>query len=463
MRSWVIGSGADCDVVVDSPLVSSRHCRLTQTRDGFLLDDLGSTNGTYVNGLRIATPTRVTPGEPITLGRTVPMPWPPEVVRFIGIGRLPDNDIVLDDARVSSHHARLIVVAGSGTLIEDLGSANGTFLNSRDQRATQAIPLTEADTVNFGTLSVPAARLLAGLKDPEAEAPDPQLRTAATKPTATLPALALLEGNHWIPALMVQAPIFAVLIVLIFRHRTAARITPSSWSSVAQGIGSTTFALALAAVWLGCSIAVAEFAAGRLRGLRESVDSTTRSVFIGSRLAILIALCAVECALLLAIVHWRCGLRGPWLAMWGMLVMASGVGLLFGLVVTALCRTGTTAAVVLVLSFLAMIALGGPLLPRRLKPAVWLAAAMPTRWAFEGLIVLEADASPTFQPSDDGPHAVPIDLAEPNFPATKRMGPRAAALALAGMFVGLAALSVAMPWKPKTHWPLFAGRPSISS
>ena len=31
MRSWVIGSSADCDVVVDSPLASGRHCQLTQT------------------------------------------------------------------------------------------------------------------------------------------------------------------------------------------------------------------------------------------------------------------------------------------------------------------------------------------------------------------------------------------------------------------------------------------------
>ena len=83
MRSWVIGSSADCDVVVDSPLASSRHCQLTQTADGFILDDLGSTNGTYVDGVRIASSTRVTPANEITLGQTVPMPWPAEVVNYI--------------------------------------------------------------------------------------------------------------------------------------------------------------------------------------------------------------------------------------------------------------------------------------------------------------------------------------------------------------------------------------------
>src|SRR5271154_650554 len=105
MRSWVIGNSADCDVVVDSPLASSRHCQLTQTADGYILDDLGSTNGTYVDGLRITSSIRVTPGNEITLGRTVPMPWPAEVVRYMRIGRIPGNDIILDDQRVSSRHA----------------------------------------------------------------------------------------------------------------------------------------------------------------------------------------------------------------------------------------------------------------------------------------------------------------------------------------------------------------------
>ena len=160
MRSWVIGSRADCDVVVDSPLASARHCQLTQAPDGYVLEDLGSTNGTYVNGLLITVATRVTPGDEITLGRTVAMPWPPGVMRSISIGRLPDNDVVFDDPRVSGHHARLIVALGCETLIEDLGSSNGTFLNSADRRVTKPIPLTATDILYFGTLSVPAARLL---------------------------------------------------------------------------------------------------------------------------------------------------------------------------------------------------------------------------------------------------------------------------------------------------------------
>ncbi len=81
MRTWIIGSAADCDLVVVRPTVSGRHCRLTETSGGFLLEDLGSSNGTYVNGVRIGSSTRISPADAITLGQTILMPWPVVAVR----------------------------------------------------------------------------------------------------------------------------------------------------------------------------------------------------------------------------------------------------------------------------------------------------------------------------------------------------------------------------------------------
>jgi hypothetical protein len=75
-RSWVIGAAPDCDLVVDVPTVSSRHCRLIEGPTGFLLEDLHSTNGTYVNGYRIAKRVSVQPSDVILLGSKVAMPWP---------------------------------------------------------------------------------------------------------------------------------------------------------------------------------------------------------------------------------------------------------------------------------------------------------------------------------------------------------------------------------------------------
>jgi len=446
MRSWVIGSGLDCDVVVDSPLVSARHCQLTQIPEGFVLDDLGSTNGTYVDGVRIASPARVTPGESITLGKTLLMPWPSGVVSFVRIGRVEDNDIVVDDPRVSGRHARLIVVVDSETLIEDLGSSNGTFLNSADRRVTRPTRLTETDTLFFGTLAVPATRLLARLKELETVAPEPSPSTSEPRPepTAARPAIASLEGNRWILAVLAQAPIFAVLIVLIAGRQAAAPVTTAGWPSVGQGIASVTFALALAAIWLGCSIAVGERAAGRSPGRNVGVDSARSFVSFGSRLAILVPVCAVGCALLLAIVYWGSGLKGPRLAMWGVLLLASLVGLFFGLVVSSLIPNWTTAAAVLLVCFVPMIALGGWLWPLSGKspPIRMLAAAMPSRWAFEGLLLLEfpSHRAPTSPEGSDAKQN--RDVVEDCFPAnSERMGPKADAMAMGSMLIGLAALA----------------------
>jgi hypothetical protein len=77
-KSWTIGSKPDCDLVVDLPRVSGHHCRLTRDDTGYVLEDLGSTNGTYVNGARVTGRVRVTRGDSITFGLTTPTTWPPD-------------------------------------------------------------------------------------------------------------------------------------------------------------------------------------------------------------------------------------------------------------------------------------------------------------------------------------------------------------------------------------------------
>jgi DNA-binding NtrC family response regulator len=48
-----IGSGEVCELRLRDPAVSALHCRITPTRDGFLLEDLGSKNGTSLDGVRV--------------------------------------------------------------------------------------------------------------------------------------------------------------------------------------------------------------------------------------------------------------------------------------------------------------------------------------------------------------------------------------------------------------------------
>jgi pSer/pThr/pTyr-binding forkhead associated (FHA) protein len=64
-----IGRAAGADFIVDAALVSRVHCRVTALPDGSLeVRDLGSTNGTFVNGQRIET-ARLASGDRIQVGR----------------------------------------------------------------------------------------------------------------------------------------------------------------------------------------------------------------------------------------------------------------------------------------------------------------------------------------------------------------------------------------------------------
>jgi pSer/pThr/pTyr-binding forkhead associated (FHA) protein/tetratricopeptide (TPR) repeat protein len=59
---WVAGRDPACEIAIDSPQISRRHFEIARTKEGFFLTDLGSANGTKVNGRRIA------PHEPVRLG-----------------------------------------------------------------------------------------------------------------------------------------------------------------------------------------------------------------------------------------------------------------------------------------------------------------------------------------------------------------------------------------------------------
>ncbi len=68
---YIAGRDADCSLVIDASTVSRRHARITVVSGTATIEDLDSTNGTFVNGTRICVPTPVAPGNPIALGSEV--------------------------------------------------------------------------------------------------------------------------------------------------------------------------------------------------------------------------------------------------------------------------------------------------------------------------------------------------------------------------------------------------------
>jgi hypothetical protein len=66
-----VGRSGDNDVQLpDDEFASAKHARFDPRRDGVWLHDLGSTNGTYVNGTRIERPRKLTPGDVVRIGET---------------------------------------------------------------------------------------------------------------------------------------------------------------------------------------------------------------------------------------------------------------------------------------------------------------------------------------------------------------------------------------------------------
>ena len=65
-----IGRDADADVSIDEEAASRRHALILKRSDGYYLKDLGSTNGTYLNGLLHGGEARLSEGDRFRIGRT---------------------------------------------------------------------------------------------------------------------------------------------------------------------------------------------------------------------------------------------------------------------------------------------------------------------------------------------------------------------------------------------------------
>ncbi len=171
-----IGYDVENDLVIPRPQVSGFHCRIALVDNKYVIEDLNSTNGTWVNEHKIDR-AFITPGDVIGLGsyqfdfdvtiidrinpethkRTEAIELPEVLAKPVIIGREPDCDIILDAPQISRHHARL-VYTGAGWQVEDLDSANGLAVNDRANQVSNAI-VTEDDVLFFGSYRFPVSRL----------------------------------------------------------------------------------------------------------------------------------------------------------------------------------------------------------------------------------------------------------------------------------------------------------------
>jgi pSer/pThr/pTyr-binding forkhead associated (FHA) protein len=67
----LIGRGTDAAIRLDDDYVSTRHARIARSGDQWFVEDLGSTNGTYVGARRITQPTVLGLGSQVRIGKTI--------------------------------------------------------------------------------------------------------------------------------------------------------------------------------------------------------------------------------------------------------------------------------------------------------------------------------------------------------------------------------------------------------
>lgn len=65
------GRSNDCDVVLSDTFASERHARVFPREGTWMVADMGSTNGTYLNRRRIHDPSPLSPGDQVTIGKTI--------------------------------------------------------------------------------------------------------------------------------------------------------------------------------------------------------------------------------------------------------------------------------------------------------------------------------------------------------------------------------------------------------
>lgn len=70
-REIIIGRGSEFDMVLEEDMVSRRHAKLSTFHGRLVLEDLGSTNGTFVNGQRLSARARLNAGDKVLIGTSI--------------------------------------------------------------------------------------------------------------------------------------------------------------------------------------------------------------------------------------------------------------------------------------------------------------------------------------------------------------------------------------------------------
>ena len=246
-----VGSGADCQVMLAAPGIGMRHCVLRTRGDSTVVKPGEAQSVTVLNGKQITGETALKPGDLLLFGKVgcrvvamekaiptpvrkpvaptsvgdddgrtrVRMALPKFMLRGVSgptfgktfavvgsmtIGRNHDCDISISTDEISRHHAKLQVTP-SGVMVEDLGSANGTFVNN--QRVHGSAMMKGNDELRLDTI-----RFL--LVSPQAEA-QAHAQAASAQTAVIAPAKSGSKALVWV---IVAAVVIGVGVLAALRY-----------------------------------------------------------------------------------------------------------------------------------------------------------------------------------------------------------------------------------------------------
>jgi len=176
---YSVGRSNDCHLTLKNPFVSREHAKVRwNASEGWVLQDLKSSNGTFVNDPRKPMPRgsaqplregdiiyfsqkykltvallikRLVEGSGQESDGEMSVFEPSEGV--IRIGRSSENNIVLTQLTVSRFHAEIHIAADGSRILKDLGSKIGTFVND-EQVIGRSVPITQDDRIEVGGIAL---------------------------------------------------------------------------------------------------------------------------------------------------------------------------------------------------------------------------------------------------------------------------------------------------------------------
>lgn len=167
-NSWLVGYSKEAHIRLDNSRISNQHLQIIYNNDGELhVQDLSSTNGTFLNGLKINKSYQLKHKDKLQLAGVndililIEKPYSKEnedtknaIIdklnnsNKVTIGRSIDCDVMINHSTVSKSHAVITKLSNTSFILEDLDSTNGTFVNGR--KISKSAEISASDKIFIG-------------------------------------------------------------------------------------------------------------------------------------------------------------------------------------------------------------------------------------------------------------------------------------------------------------------------